>query len=468
MVTLTFKQQKKPWKRQESKNMSKRYCVFAAYNNENRITTELLFYLEELNKITDGVVFIMDNPIDETEEKKLEGLTIYHKCEKHNEYDFGSYKKGFFYLKENGLLDDTNEIIFANDSCYGPLKPLNLFINKWEKENKPDFYGITINNFGLKYSSVPIVNSKFPHIQSYFFLITKNIFEKEFFQNFLGDVHHFDTMLGVVKTYEMGLSDLIVKNGFKLKAYFDFKDYKKDPTRDGTKMLTTIKNGFFIKKKNDLVKSQDKNFVNYYLQRSNFPYILNKKGELIKKTKMYFAPVFLIKYLFIVILKNIFKIKNIGCAKVITIFGINFKLKRYNYNISNKCVNSIKIIDNNSKSTLKEKKLEGLEIVINGKRNSILIDKNAKFKNSKIEILADNCFIEINSENLISDLNVKFEKANYQTLAIDKNVQISNLDIVSDKEDVLIEIKDGEISNNSAKIKKYIDEENRPRIVIGG
>lgn len=153
------------------------------------------------------------------------------------------------------------------------------------------------------------------------------------------------------------------------------------------KCLQQLKMVFLSKKKkNDLVKSQDKNFVNYYLQRSNFPYILNKKGELIKKTKMYFAPVFLIKYLFIVILKNIFKIKNIGCAKVITIFGINFKFKRYNYKISNKCVNSIKIIDNNSKSTLKEKKLEGLEIVINGKRNSILIDKNAKFKNSKIEL----------------------------------------------------------------------------------
>lgn len=446
--------------------MGKRYCVFAGYNKENKIGDDVIFYLKELNKITDGIVFIMDNPIDEIEEKKLEGLTIYHKFEKHNEYDFGSYKRGFFYLKENGLLDDTNEIIFANDSCYGPLKPLNLFINKWEKENKPDFYGITINNFGLKYSSVPIVNCKFPHIQSYFFLITKNIFEKDFFVDFMASIKHFDNFEEVVKTYEMGLSDLIVKNGFKLKAYFDFKDYKKDPTRDGTKMLATIKNGFFIKKKNDLVKSQDKNFVNYYLQRSIFPYILNKKGELIKKTKMYFAPVFLIKYLFIVILKNIFKIKNIGCAKVITIFGINFKLKRYNYNISNKCENSIKIIDNDCKSTLKEKKLEGLEIVINGKSNSILIDKNAKFKNSKIEILADGCTIEINSEHLVSNLSVKFEKSNYQSLVIDKNAQISNFDIVSDKEDVLIEIKDGKISNNSAKIEKYIDEENRPRVNI--
>ncbi len=447
--------------------MGKRYCVFASYSKENKIGDDVIFYLKELNKITDGIVFIMDNPIDKTEEKKLEGLTIYHKCEKHNEYDFGSYKKGFFYLKENGLLDDTSEIIFANDSCYGPLKPLNLFIEKWEKANKPDFYGITINNYGFKYSSKPIIATYFPHIQSYFFLITKNIFEKDFFVDFMASIKHFDNFEEVVITYEMGLSDLIVKNGFKLKAYFDFKDFDKNPSAEGMPMYQTINKGFFIKKKNDLVKSKDKNFVNYYLQRSNFPYILNKKGDLVKKSNnSLVTPLFIIKHLLSIIIKNTFKIKNIGCAKVIMIFGISFKFKRYNYKISNISANSIKIIDNKNKMTLKEKKLEGLEIVINGKRNSILIDKNAKFKNSKIEILADNCFIEINSESLISNLNVKFEIANYQTLAIDKNAQISNLDIVSDKEDVLIEIKDGEISNYSAKIKKYIDEENRPRVNI--
>lgn len=449
--------------------MGKRYCVFASYSKENKIGDDVIFYLKELNKITNGVVFIMDNPIDEIEAKKLEGLTIYHKCEKHNEYDFGSYKRGFFYLKENGFLDNTSEIIFANDSCYGPLKPLKLFIEKWEKANKPDFYGITINNYGFKYSSKPIIMSYFPHIQSYFFLITKNIFEKDFFVDFMALIKHFDNFEEVVKNYEMGLSDVIKRNGFDLKGYFKFDNFKRDPTLEEKPMFLTIKKGFFIKKKNELVKSRDKNLVNYFFQKSIFPYILNKKGGLVKKSNnSLVAPAFLIKHLFSVILKNIFKIKNVGCVKVITIFGINFKLKRYNYKISNISANYIKIIDNKDKITLKEKRIEGLEIVINGKRNSILIDKNAKFKNSKIEILADNCFIEINSENLISNLNVKFEKANYQSLVAGKNVQISNFEIVSDKEDVLIEIKDGKISNNSAKIKKYIDEENRPRVIING
>ena len=448
-------------------DMKKRYCVFASYNKENKIGDDVIFYLKELNKITDGIVFIMDNPIDETEEKKLEGLTIYHKFEKHNEYDFGSYKRGFFYLKENGFLGDASEIIFANDSCLGPLKPLKLFIEKWEKENNPDFYGITMNNYGFKYLSYPELKTKCPHVQSYFFLITKNIFEKDFFVHFLASVKHQERFKQIIKLYEMGLSDLIIKNGFEIKTYFDFNDFKKDPTREGKQMLASINKGFFIKKKNELVKSKDKNFVNYFFQKSIFPYILNKKGGLVKKSNnSLVAPLFIIKHLLSIIIKNTFKIKNIGCAKVIMIFGISFKFKRYNYKISNISANSIKIIDNKDKITLKEKKLEGLEIVINGKRNSILIDKNAKFKNSKIEILADNCFIEINSENLISDLNVKFEKANYQSLIIDRNTQISNFEIVSDKEDVLIEIKDGKISNNSAKIEKYIDEENRPRIVI--
>lgn len=447
--------------------MGKRYCVFASYSKENKIGDDIIFYLKELNKITNGVVFVMDNLIDEIEAKKLEELTIYYKCEKHNEYDFGSYKRGFFYLKDNGFLDNTSEIIFANDSCLGPLKPLNLFIEKWEKENKPDFYGITINNYGFKYSSKPIITSYFPHIQSYFFLITKNIFEKDFFVNFMASIKHFDNFEEVVKNYEIGLSDTIKRNGFDLKGYFKFDNFKKDPTLEEKPMFVTIKKGFFIKKKNELLKNKDKNFVNYFLQKNIFPYILNKKGELVKKTNNSLAAhLFLIKHLFSIALKNIFKIKNIGCAKFIVIFGINFKFKRYNYKISNICTNSIKIIDNKDKITLKEKKVKGLEIVINGKNNTILIDKNAKFKNSKIEISANGCTIDINSEHLVSNLSVKFEKSNYQSLVIDKNAQILNLEIASYEEDVLIEVKEGKISNNSTKIEKYIDKENRPRVII--
>lgn len=447
--------------------MGKRYCVFAGYNKENKIGDDVIFYLKELNKITNGVVFIMDNPIDEIEAKKLEGLTIYHKFEKHNEYDFGSYKRGFFYLKENGFLDDTSEIVFANDSCLGPLKPLNLFIEKWEKENKPDFYGITINNYGFKYSTKPIVPEYIPHIQSYFFLVTKDIFEKDFFINFMSSIKHFDNFEEVVKNYEIGLSRLISKNNFKMSAYFNFEGFEKNPSLEGKPMYETIKKGFFIKKKNGLILEKNRNLINYIFSNGIFPYIINKNEQLLKRSKFDFPIIYLLRHYFMSLIKNIFKIKNKDCTKIIIVFGIKFKLKRYKYKIpmSN---NNIKIGTLDSEKSLKQRKINGLEIKIIGNNNLIKINKNTKFKNSKIEIFADGCTIEINSEHLVSNLSVKFEKSNYQSLIIDKNTQISNFDIVSNTEDVLIEIKDGKISNNSAKIEKYIDEENRPRIVIGG
>ena len=54
--------------------MGKRYCVFAAYNKENKVEKELVFYLEELNKIVDRIVFVMDNPLNDKEKKIIETM----------------------------------------------------------------------------------------------------------------------------------------------------------------------------------------------------------------------------------------------------------------------------------------------------------------------------------------------------------------------------------------------------------
>ena len=430
-----------------------------------KLYLELVFYLEELNKIVDGIVFVMDNPLDDEEKKKLEHLTIYNECKRHGEYDFGSYKRGFFYLRENGFLEETDELIFANDSCYGPLKPFDLFIEKWEKENKPDFYGVTINNYGHKYSTEPNLLKYSPHIQSYFFLVTKNIFEKDFFVDFFKSVKHLDSYVEIIKAYEMGLSALITKNGYNMSAYFDSEDLKNNPTYEHKQMLKTIKEGFLIKKKNYYMVDKNKNLANFILSNSVFPYVMDKNGNFVKKS--FFNPgiIYLIKHLLHTLLTNVFNIENQGCAKIIKFFGIKLKIKRYEYKISS-LGNSIIVKNNNYRTTPKEKKINGLEIVIKGKNNKIILSPNYKFINSKIEICADNCTVDIKSRHLISNLNVKFEKENYQSLIIDNEVKILDLNINSTTQDVLIEVKDGEISNSTANIEAFADEENRPRIII--
>ncbi len=308
-------------------SIHRRYAVFASYTSNGIIGNDVVFYLRELNKITDGIVFIADNEINEEEAKKLDDLTIYYKFERHNEYDFGSYKRGFLYLKESGLLNNANEIIFANDSCYGPLKPLDKFIKKWEIENKPDFYGITVNNYGIQYGKTTYTMVKNPHIQSYFFMVTKSIFEKDFFVNFMNSIKSENSKNSVIYKYEIGLSDEIKKNNFKIASYFIFKNEKENPTLIGKKLLYTIRNGFFIKKTPN--KHLPENIINYYLAKSKCPYSIEKGNVTEKKplNKIIFKYI-LSKILFI--LKNSFNVRNSFNDKLIIIFGMHIRIKRKN------------------------------------------------------------------------------------------------------------------------------------------
>ena len=72
--------------------------------------------------------------------------------------------------------DNIDELIFCNDSCFGPIG-INGFKDLFEtmERKSSDFWGISINNFGLEkqVQDYVYVQNK-PHVQSYFFVCTYN------------------------------------------------------------------------------------------------------------------------------------------------------------------------------------------------------------------------------------------------------------------------------------------------------
>ena len=77
----------------------KRAVVFAHYDKDSVIDDYVVYYVENLKKVADIVVFVSCNNLSEEEKQKLEVNHII--SEEHEEYDFGSYKRGFLYLKDN-------------------------------------------------------------------------------------------------------------------------------------------------------------------------------------------------------------------------------------------------------------------------------------------------------------------------------------------------------------------------------
>lgn len=199
-----------------------RVAIFAHYDKNNIIDDYVIFYLKKLQKVSKDVIFVSccDLPKDE-----LDKLDCYKVVQKHDEYDFGSYKRGFEFAKKKNLLKECDELIFANDSCYGPFKPLEKIFNQMSV-NDCDFWGLTKNRIGFK----KIKNGKVkdiycPHIQSYFFVLRPQTFNSETFKNFINSIEYQENKNDIILKYEIGLTKTLEKAGFK--SDFAIKDFYK-------------------------------------------------------------------------------------------------------------------------------------------------------------------------------------------------------------------------------------------------
>lgn len=190
--------------------MTKRLAIFAHFDKDNVIDDYVIFYLKSLKKVCEKIIFVSACDLLENEKEKLQDIANFVIAQKHDEYDFGSYKRGFEYAKNSYDLSEIEEIVFANDSCYGPMYPFENVFDKMQKV-QCDFWGLTENKFGIK--------GKARHIQSYFLVFRKNVFESEIFGNFISSITSQREKNDIIIKYEIGLSKLLFENDFVGESY---------------------------------------------------------------------------------------------------------------------------------------------------------------------------------------------------------------------------------------------------------
>lgn len=202
----------------------RRAVIFAHYDKDNIIDDYVIYYLKALKELEHELVFVSCNNLSDTEKSKLDGIADYIITENHNEYDFGSYKRGYLYLKNS--LKDFDELIFANDSCYGPLCSLSAVFDEMDREEQCDFWGITKNKFGLIKDRKGYRTIERPHIQSYFLVFSKKVFTSKVFDEFMQSIKPLDNKNEVIINYEIGLTEILKDAGFKensyIKAFYRF------------------------------------------------------------------------------------------------------------------------------------------------------------------------------------------------------------------------------------------------------
>lgn len=190
---------------------TRRTAIVASFFGDGIIPKSLLYLLRGLKEVVDNIVLVADCPVIVKEIEKVKGLVTVAKFERHEQYDFGSYKRGLEICRKEGLLDVANadELVIINDSNYGPIYP---FSESFETMNERDcdFWGYTIYNLLGK------------NISSFFYVFRRKVIDSGMLDKFLAQVSGKLSRNDAIERFEGRLTPYLARAGFKWTTYVPF------------------------------------------------------------------------------------------------------------------------------------------------------------------------------------------------------------------------------------------------------
>ncbi len=188
----------------------KRLFLFAAYDAGGTVGPALCFHIKALSAAGD-VVAVMDNDSTDGETGKLRPYVRHIEARRHNEYDFGSYKRAWQWSREHLELEEYDYCYLVNDSVYGPMQEIGPMLEAMES--------LGARAFG------PVVNPhrREPHIQSWFVGMGKEVFLSGWFDSFMSGITRQEDMGMIYRLYEIGLTELFASHGIEYDSLFRFR-----------------------------------------------------------------------------------------------------------------------------------------------------------------------------------------------------------------------------------------------------
>jgi hypothetical protein len=123
-------------------------------------------------------------------------------------YDFGAWSDAIdhFGLPRAG----TQELILANDSVFGPLTPLEAVLGRLDYD-KADIWGLT-ESWQVRY-----------HLQSFFLAFGPTALRSPVFTKFWRSVRPVPAKTYIVRTYEIGVTQVMIKGGLRCEALWTYE-----------------------------------------------------------------------------------------------------------------------------------------------------------------------------------------------------------------------------------------------------
>ena len=179
-------------------------AVFCHFDVHGIVDDYVMQALRCYRQYFDHICFVSTSGLDSVQMARVSGLVDRLICRENVGYDFGSWREGF----ESITVDQCDEIAFINDSCYGPCRNPELMLSSG-RELKADLWGATISRQFR------------PHVQSFFMVFGERLIKSGFANRFWRSVEPLSSKKAIISAYELGLSELVVSEGYTIGAVVD-------------------------------------------------------------------------------------------------------------------------------------------------------------------------------------------------------------------------------------------------------
>jgi lipopolysaccharide biosynthesis protein len=200
---------------------ARRLVLFAHYDVNNIVSDPDLYLTRELATVCSDLVFVTNSVLSVDEMKKLRPFCSQLLARNNTGFDFAAWRDAIETLGWNALRS-YDEVVLANNSCYGPIFPISEMFSAMTK--KPcDFWGVTgfprAENSPRAEAAFLLDRTIPAHLQSYFLVLKANVVGSEAFAQFWRRVENGDNFLQVVARYEIQLTETLARAGFEWNCY---------------------------------------------------------------------------------------------------------------------------------------------------------------------------------------------------------------------------------------------------------
>lgn len=194
---------------QERPALGPRIVLFMHFEGKGGVRQQVLHYLRDFKANDREIVFVTNSGRLRPEAlAALQELCAIVLIRRNVGYDFGAWADALDYL---GLpLDNTQEVILANDSVFGPLLPLKETLQRLDY-TQADIWGLT-ESWQQRY-----------HLQSFFLAFGPHALRAPGFSAFWRRVRPVPLKSYIVKEYEVGVTQSMIKSGLRCTALWPYE-----------------------------------------------------------------------------------------------------------------------------------------------------------------------------------------------------------------------------------------------------